>query len=41
MFDMLSFIELKREGGEASSDDIRSFVNEFSSGRIPDYQAAS
>ncbi len=41
MFDMLSFIELKREGGEASSAEIRSFVEEFSSGRIPDYQAAS
>ncbi len=41
MFDMLSFIELKRDEGEATSGEVRSFVKEFASERIPDYQAAS
>ncbi len=41
MFDMLSFIETKREGGESTPGEMRSFTKEFSSGRIPDYQAAA
>ena len=41
MFDMLSFIETKRDGGEASSSEIRAFTEEYNSGKIPDYQAAA
>ena len=41
MFDMLSFIEAKRDGGEASTAEIRTFTEAYSAGRIPDYQAAS
>ena len=37
----LSLIEAKRDGGELSPDAIASFVREFTSGKIPDYQMAS
>lgn len=39
--DVLSFIEQKRDGGIHSGDDIAAFTEGFSSGRIPDYQAAA
>ena len=34
----LSLIEAKRDGGELSPESIASFVREFTSGKIPDYQ---
>ena len=37
----LSLIEAKRDGGELSPVSIASFVREFTSGKIPDYQMAS
>jgi len=37
----LSLIEAKRDGGALTSDAIGWFVRDFTSGRIPDYQAAA
>lgn len=34
-------IETKKRGGELRPDEIRYFVEEFSAGRIPDYQASA
>lgn len=34
-------IERKRDGGELAPDDIRAFVQGFTTGRIPDYQMAA
>lgn len=39
--DILSFIERKRDGGVHSPDEMEEFVRRFSSGEIPDYQAAA
>ena len=39
--DILSIIEHKRDKKELSSEEIRFFVNEYTKGNIPDYQAAS
>lgn len=39
--DILSFIERKRDGGVHSPEDLGEFVRRFSSGGIPDYQAAA
>ncbi len=41
MFDMLSFIECKRDGGVHAPEDIREFVRRFAGGAIPDYQASA
>ncbi|OPZ41111.1 MAG: Pyrimidine-nucleoside phosphorylase [Synergistetes bacterium ADurb.BinA166] len=41
MFDMISFIERKRDGGVHSAEDLRLFVQGFASGAIPDYQAGA
>jgi len=41
MFDIISFIERKRDGGAHSGEDIREFVSAFASGVVPDYQASA
>jgi len=41
VFDMISFIERKRDGGVHSAEDLRLFVQGFASGAIPDYQAGA
>ncbi|MDD2205869.1 MAG: thymidine phosphorylase [Aminobacterium sp.] len=41
MFDILSFLEEKREGISHKSEDIEFFVNEFHKGKIPDYQVSA
>ncbi|MFA7621192.1 MAG: thymidine phosphorylase [Aminobacteriaceae bacterium] len=41
MFDMISFIERKRDGGAHTSQEIRDFVREFASGAVPDYQTSA
>src|SRR3954466_9729715 len=38
---MPSFIERKRDGLELSSEDIAAFIAGYTSGDIPDYQAAA
>ncbi len=37
----LALIEAKRDGGSLTTDAIQGFVRDFTSGRIPDYQAAA
>ncbi|NLM71092.1 MAG: thymidine phosphorylase [Synergistaceae bacterium] len=41
MFDMISFIERKRDGGAHSPREIRDFVREFAAGAVPDYQVGA
>ena len=41
MFNMLDFIESKRDGGTHSEDDINAFVQAVSNGTAPDYQIAA
>ena len=41
MFDMISFIEQKRDGEAHTSQEIRDFVREFASGAVPDYQSSA
>ena len=41
MFDMISFIERKRDGGAHTAEEIREFVLNFASGAVPDYQASA
>ena len=36
-----TFIERKRDGGELSAADIEAFIDGFTRGEIPDYQAAA
>ncbi len=36
-----SFIEKKRDGGELSADEIAEFIRGYTSGDVPDYQAAA
>ncbi len=38
---MYDIIEKKRDGGILSDDEIKFFVNEYTAGSIPDYQAAA
>jgi len=39
--DMVSIIEKKRDGGKLSSEEIGFFVNGYTTGDIPDYQASA
>ncbi|MDR1472030.1 MAG: thymidine phosphorylase [Synergistaceae bacterium] len=41
MFDILGFIELKRDGGRHSGNDLRDFVNLVRDGCVPDYQISA
>jgi pyrimidine-nucleoside phosphorylase len=41
MFDILDFIELKRDGRRHAGDDLRDFVNLVRDGDIPDYQVSA
>ena len=41
MFDMISFIERKRDGGAHTAEEIQEFVRGFASGAVPDYQASA
>src|SRR2546423_1241579 len=36
-----SFIERKRDGGEATAEELAEFIRGFTSGEIPDYQASA
>ncbi len=38
---MIDVIEKKRDGGELSSEQIRYFINAFTAGDVPDYQASA
>jgi pyrimidine-nucleoside phosphorylase len=41
MFEMLPFLETKREGGNASPESMREFVKAYNAGELPDYQVAA
>ena len=41
MFEMLSFIEAKREGRETAPDTVKVFVKACNEGTVPDYQIAA
>ena len=41
MFDMLRFLERKRDGLPHEQGDLETFVERFASGKIPDYQASA
>ena len=36
-----SFIERKRDGGEATAEEVAEFIRGFTSGEIPEYQASA
>ncbi len=36
-----TFIEHKRDGGELDAADIQEFIQRFTSGEIPEYQASA
>lgn len=41
MFEMLPFLEMKREGREASPESMEAFVRACNEGSVPDYQVAA
>jgi pyrimidine-nucleoside phosphorylase len=41
MLSMVDIIQKKRDGGELTDEEIRFFVDGYTAGRVPDYQAAA